>query len=123
MVYASTEDYLRYYTVVPENFDRIAERASRDIDTLTYHRIIGADWDSLTDFQRSTITECTCELIQFIDENSDVLDGVLNSYAINGVSMQFDFNVAVYRRNGVTIRSNTYSKLIGTGLCYAGGLR
>lgn len=120
MVYAATEDYLRYYTVVPENFDRLAERASRNIDTLTYNRIIGAGWESLTDYQRDTITECTCELIQFIDENADMLDGVLDSYAINGVSMKFDFNVSVYCCNGVFVRSSTYGRLMSTGLCYRG---
>lgn len=120
MVYATEEDYLKYYIVVPKDFDRLSERASRNIDTLTYNRIVGAGWDNLTDYQRSTITECTCELIQFIDENSDMLDGVLDSYAINGVSMKFDFNVSVCRCNGVIIRSSTYGQLMSTGLCYRG---
>ena len=57
MTYATTEDYLKYYTAIPEDFDRLAARASGDIDTLTHCRINGIGWDNLTDFQRETITE------------------------------------------------------------------
>ena len=88
--YATEADYLKYYTVVPESFDNLVRKASRIIDTLTYNRIIGKGFDNLTDYQQETITECCCEIVQFYDEYSDMLDTVLKSYGINGVSMQFD---------------------------------
>ena len=94
--YATEADYLKYYTVVPESFDNLVRKASRIIDTLTYNRIIGAGFDNLTDYQQETITECCCEIVQFYDEYADMLDTVLKSYGINGVSMQvFALRMAV----------------------------
>lgn len=115
--YATEADYLSYYAVVPENFDAIAQKASRMIDTLTYNRIIGAGFDNLTDYQKETIIECCCEIIQFYDEYADMLDTVLKSYGINGVSMQFDYNAGICVKNGCIVRQITYSKLMSTGLC------
>ncbi len=122
MTYATTEDYLKYYTAIPEDFDRLAARASGDIDTLTHCRINGIGWDNLTDFQRETITEVCCDIVRFIDENSELLNTPLSAYSVNGVSMQFKFNPTVYVQGGIIIRQRTYSRLVSTGLCYAGGL-
>lgn len=118
--YATEADYLKLYTVVPENFERLAYKASRIIDTLTYNRIVGQGFDNLTDYQRGAITDCCCEIIQFYDDNVDILENVLSSYAINGVSMQFDYNSGVCVVNGCVLRKNTYSRLMTTGFCYAG---
>lgn len=120
MTYAKQSDYLKYYTVVPDNFEQLAHKASRDIDALTYNRIIEQGFDNLTEFQRETITECCCEMIQFYDDNVDILDSVLDSYSINGVAMQFKTNLNVCIKNGCVLRLNTYGKLMSTGLCYGG---
>ncbi|MBQ8132919.1 MAG: hypothetical protein IJ192_00670 [Clostridia bacterium] len=122
MIYAAEEDYRKFYQNVPESFEQLVRRASRNIDILTYCRINGIGWDNLTDFQRDTITEACCDMVQFMSENGDLLDTPLNSYSINGVSMQFQFNPTVYCSKGVIMRQNTYSMLMSTGLCY-GGLR
>lgn len=122
MVYATSQDYLNYYTAVPDEFDRLVQKVSRDIDTLTHYRINGIGWENLTDFQRETITEVCCDIVQFTDENSELLDVPLSSYSVNGVSMQFKFNPTVYCSGGVIMRQSTYSRLVSTGLCYAGGL-
>lgn len=115
--YAAEADYLKYYTIAPKDFDKLVRRASRIIDTLTYNRIIGKGFESLSPYQQETITECCCEIVQFYDEYADVLDTVLKSYGINGVSMQFDYNTGVCVKNGCTIRQNTYNRLMSTGLC------
>lgn len=122
MVYATSQDYLNYYTVVPEDFDRLAQKASRDIDTLTYCRITGIGWDALTDFQREAITEVCCDIVQFADENRELLGTPLAAYSVNGVSMQFSFNPTVFIQDGIIMRQRTYGRLLSTGLCY-GGLR
>lgn len=115
--YAAEADYLKYYTIAPKDFDKLVRRASRIIDTLTYNRIIGKGFENLSPYQQETITECCCEIVQFYDEYADVLDTVLKSYGINGVSMQFDYNTGVCVKNGCTIRQNTYNRLMSTGLC------
>lgn len=119
--YITSEDYLRLYTVLPENFDRLAYKASRIIDSLTYNRIIGAGFRNLTDYQQETIKECCCETVQFYDDNVDILENVLSGYGINGVSMQFNYNASITVINGCPVRKATYNKLLSTGLCYAGG--
>lgn len=122
MVYATSQDYLNYYTVVPEDFDRLAERASRDIDILTHGRINGIGWEGLTDYQREAVTDVCCDMVQFIDENKELLDTPLDSYSINGVSMKFSFNPTVFVQGGIIMRQRTYGRLMSTGLCYNGGL-
>ena len=115
--YAAEADYLKYYTTAPKDFDKLVRRASRIIDTLTYNRIIGKGFENLSPYQQETIKECCCEIVQFYDEYAEVLDTVLKSYGINGVSMQFDYNTGVCVKNGCTIRQNTYNRLMSTGLC------
>lgn len=122
MVYATSQDYLNYYTVVPEDFDCLAQKASRDIDTLTYCRINDIGWNDLTSFQREAVTEVCCDIVRFMDENRELLNTPLSSYNINGVSMQFSFNPTIFVQSGIIMRQSTYGRLVSTGLCY-GGLR
>lgn len=115
--YITSEDYLKFYTVLPESFERLAYKASRIIDNLTYNRIVGIGFENLTEYQQETIKECCCETVQFYDDNVDVLENVLNSYAINGVSMQFNYNASIAVVNGCAVRRSTYNRLMSTGLC------
>ena len=122
MIYATSQDYLNYYTAVPDDFSRLVQKASRDIDTLTYCRINGIGWENLTDFQREAVTEACCDIVQFMDENRELLCTPLSSYSINGVSMQFSFNPTVFVQSGIVMRQSTYGRLVSTGFCCAGGL-
>lgn len=115
--YATEADYLKCYTVVPESFDNLVRKASRIIDTLTYNRIVGTGFENLSPYQQETIIECCCEIVQFYDDNVDILNSIMNSYSINGVSMQFQTNDNVCRKNGCVLRTNTYGRLMSTGLC------
>ncbi len=90
------------------------------IDILTYSRINATGFENLTAFQQRVIRECAVEIAKFFLANKDVLDIPLSSYSINGVAMQFNFNEAVYYRNGVIIPKITYKKLLLTDLCRGG---
>lgn len=121
MEYATEIDYLKIYDSLPNEFHTLVRKASRIIDVLTYNRVLAQGFNNLTALQQRTITECCCEIIQFYYENSDTLDSAFNSYSINGVSMQFNTNSsAIYQRDGIIIRADTYSRLLSTGLCYRG---
>lgn len=115
--YITSDDYLQLYAEVPDDFDRLAYKASRIVDTLTHNRIIGIGFENLTDYQQQTIIECCCEVVKFYYDNADVLDGALGAYSINGVSMQFSFNSSVAVIDGCTVSKSTYNRLITTGLC------
>lgn len=90
-------------------------QASRHIDTLTFNRI--SNIDALTDFRKETVKEVTAGLAEFEYENKDILQSVLSSYAINGVSMNFGESWNIKIINGVAIPMDLYNTLAQTGLC------
>lgn len=116
--YATESAYKEEYSSIPD--DELVKRlkqASRHIDSLTYNRILGHGFENLTPFQQGIVFECTCELADFEYENEDMIQSVLQTYAINGVSMAFGSSWNVLVQNGVAIKRDTYAKLMQTGLC------
>ena len=116
--YVTAADYDRYGSgnIQPEELDKILHNASRQIDSLTFNRIVGKGFDNLTDFQQEIITESCCKLADFLHDNADLLDSALSSYSVNGVSMSFG-GVAVTVINGVPVSREIYSLLCQSGLC------
>ena len=88
--------------------EEVISKTDSAIDILTYSRINAIGFENLTAFQQGIIRE------------KDVLDMPLTAYNINGVSMQFNFNEAVYHKGGVIIPKITYKKLLLTDLCRGG---
>lgn len=115
----------RYYSketggeIIEDDVDKYLRTASRHIDSLTYNRIVGRGFSNLTQFQQDIIREVCCELAEFEYENEDLIQNVLQSYSINGVSMSFGNSWNVKVISGVAIRSDIYEKLAQTGLCCA----
>lgn len=96
------------------------EQASRHIDILTYNRIRTVGFDKLTVYQQRIVKEVCKQLAEFEYENADVLNNILQSYSINGVSMSFSGGWNVTVQGGVAIRRDIYELLCTTGLCYRG---
>lgn len=120
--YLSVEEYLEYDGLIEKDIEKYLISASRHIDSLTYNRIVAKGFENLTEFQQEIIKTVCFDMANFEYENADLINSVLQSYSINGVSMQFgsSWNVAVI--GGVAIRRDTYNLLMQTGLCY-GGIR
>ena len=118
--YLSVEEYLNNGGLIDNDVEKYLISASRHIDSLTFNRIAAKDFESLTEFQQEIIKTVCFDMANFEYENEDLINSVLQSYSINGVSMQFgnSWNVAVI--NGVAIRRDTYNLLMQTGLCYRG---
>ena len=116
--YATSADYAQYGSgnIQPEELDQILHNASRQIDSLTFNRIVGKGFDNLTDFQQEIITESCCKLADFLHDNADLLGSAFSSYSVNGVSMSFG-GVAVTVINGVPVSREIYSLLCQSGLC------
>lgn len=92
------------------------ERASDDIDALTFSRIHAIGWDRLTAFQRERVQRACCAQAQFLAENADAVDSSISRYAINGVSIEFG-NSALYQVvQGVPVANAALSLLRQTGL-------
>ena len=118
--YATPEYYTDTYggTLILENdIERALQIASRHIDSLTYNRIVGRGFSSLTQFQRDIIQHVVCQQADFETENADEINSILSSYSINGVSAQFGSSWNVFTDKGVAMKRDLYALLCQTGLC------
>lgn len=118
--YATPEYYTDTYggTLILENdIERALQIASRHIDSLTYNRIVGRGFSSLTQFQRDIIQDVVCQQADFETENADEINSILSSYSINGVSAQFDSSWNVFTDKDVAMKRDLYALLCQTGLC------
>lgn len=116
--YLSVEEFevLNPNSIIPKDEHlKYLKQASRHVDTLTFNRI--GDIDSLTDFRKETVKEVAAALAEFEYENKEILQSILSSYAINGVSMNFGESWNVKLTNGVAIPMDLYNTLAQTGLC------
>ena len=114
----------RYYNdiyagnVIPEEeLKKALVNASRHVDALTFNRICGKGIYALTEYQQDVVREVVCEMADFEYENKDMINSVLKSYAINGVSMEFGESWNVVVENGIALKRDIYGKLSTTGLC------
>ena len=118
--YADPEYYRKIYggsTVPEESLERLLRQASRHIDSLTYNRIVGCGFESLTGFQQEVIQEVCCQQADFEYENADEISTILSGYSINGVSAQFGSSWNVFMDKGIAMKRDVYSLLSQTGLC------
>ena len=118
--YATPEYYTDTYggTLILENdIERALQIASRHIDSLTYNRIVGRGFSSLTQFQRDIIQDVVCQQADFETENADEINSILSRYSINGVSAQFGSSWNVFTDKGVAMKRDLYALLCQTGLC------
>lgn len=117
--YVSAAEYtaLGYEALPDGEANKYLVEASRNVDTLTFNRIVAKGFDNLTEFQQDIIREVVCRQADFLYENADALASVLDSYSINGVSMRFGTGFNVVMEGGLPIQSTVYSLLEQTGLC------
>lgn len=118
MIYATVNDYygLGYSNAKNTDLQLALNNASKHIDVLTFNRI---KFDKLAQLQKNIIVEVCCELADFELSNAEMLNSVIDSYSINGVSMQFG-GKNIIQISGITLKKETYQKLCQTGLCYRG---
>ncbi|MFQ7584973.1 MAG: hypothetical protein ACLRMW_12570 [[Clostridium] symbiosum] len=118
--YVTPEYYRDVYkgsTVPAVGLEKALQQASRHIDSLTYNRIVGQRFLSLTPFQQDVIREVVCQQADFETENADEINTILQGYSINGVSAQFGQSWNVFTDKGVAMRRDVYALLSQTGLC------
>ena len=118
--YADAAYYTDVYqgTTLPmDDIKRYLTQASRHIDSLTYNRIVGRGFSSLTQFQQEIIREVCCQQADFEYQNREIFDMILSGYSINGVSMQFGESWNVTTQKGIPMRRDVYEQLCQTGLC------
>lgn len=118
--YVTPDYYLKEYggSIVPDDdLEKVLRQASRHIDSLTYNRIVGQGFSNLKEFQQDLIREVVCQQADFEVENAELINTVLQSYGINGVSMQFGSTWNIFMDKGIAMKRDTYALLCQTGLC------
>ena len=117
--YAEQEYYEKISGVITtDDLERRLYIASRHSDTLTVSRIVARGFENLTEFQKDVVRLVVCKQADFEAENESLINSVLSSYSINGVSMGINaggWNVTV--QDGVIMRADNYAMLEQTGLC------
>lgn len=118
-MYVTPTEYttMGYKAIPTDSLVRYLTDASRNIDTLTFNRIVAKGFDNLTEFQKEIIKECTCKQADFLYENKDAIDSVFDTYSINSVTMKFGTGFAFMTDDGVPILTSVYAILKQTGLC------
>ena len=122
--YVTATEYttMGYSTIDATELNAYLLKASRDVDTLTFNRIVAKGFDNLTEFQQDIIKQVVCEQANFLYENADAIDSILSSYSINSVSMTFGTGFNVAMENGLPVQKTVYSLLEQTGLCWRGAV-
>lgn len=115
--YADLGDYFDLLPDAEEITEEDLRQASRHIDSLTYNRIVAAGFRNLTQFQQDIIKEVCCRQALFEMENRDIINSILSTYSINGVSMSIGGSWNTFTQNGVVMQKDAYALLQQTGLC------
>ncbi|MCQ4637025.1 hypothetical protein NE619_09805 [Anaerovorax odorimutans] len=117
--YVTQAEYEVYSSsrIPDDQLKRALRTASRHIDTLTYNRIVGRGFSSMTEFQQEVIKEVVSLQADFEYENADEINTILSSYSINGVSAQFGSSWNVFADMGIAMKRDVYELLKQTGLC------
>lgn len=120
-MYLTYEDYVKAggKLLTEENAEKHLQRASENIDTLTFNRIVGIGFENLTPFQQDLVKRTTFLQAEFLCENEDLTDTYVDSYSINGVSTSFG-SKNLRRQDGVLFPATAWCVLEQTGLCRRG---
>lgn len=118
-MYVDLEYYKNTYCgkLPDEEAEKALKQASRHIDMLTYRRIAGVGFDNLSPFQQETVKEVCCMMADFESTNASMINSLINSYSINGASINFSGESANCQLvNGIIVQKDVYAYLSQTGL-------
>lgn len=95
-----------------EYLENKLERASDQIDTLTYNRIIGIGFENLSEFQKDKIKKAVCLQADFIEQYGEFINMPLNGYSVGSTSVSFNGSIV----NGITTTKEVINYISQTGL-------
>ena len=92
MAYVDAEYYKNVYggNVIPEEeLLKQLERASDQVDSVTFNRISATGINGLTEFQRSRVRKAVCAHADFIYQYGPYLNMPLSGYSAGSISLSF----------------------------------
>ncbi|MNO37504.1 hypothetical protein D3C76_275870 [compost metagenome] len=119
MAYATAADYDLYGdgSIPTEQLDKALERASDQVDQLTYNRIVARGFSNLSPFQRKKVIKAVCEQADFAFKYGDYLTMPLSGYGAGSISMTFK---ATEGAGGIQTTDEIINLLLPTGLTNRG---
>lgn len=99
-------------TLNDDTLENILERASDQIDVLTYNRIIGIEFKNLSPFQQDKIKKAICLQAEFIEQYGEFINMPLSSYSVGSTSVSFNGSIV----NGITTTKEVINYIYQTGL-------
>ena len=97
---------------IEEKLNSKLERASDQIDALTFNRIVGIGFDNLTEFQKDKVKKAVCLHANFMDQYGEYIDMPVSGFSAGSTSVSFNAN----KINGVTTTQEVLNCLKQTGL-------
>ena len=100
-------------TLIPDvSLTNKLDRASDQVDSLTYNRIIGIGFDNLTNFQKDKVKKAICIHAEFMEQYGEYVDMPLSGFSAGSTSVSFNGN----KINGITTTQEVINYLKQTGL-------
>lgn len=109
-------EYYKYTfegTILNEsNCEKRLERASDQVDSLTFNRIRAKGFDNLTEFQKDRIKKAVCIHAEFMEQYGDYINMPLSGFSAGSISVNF----SAQKVNGITTTQEVLNYLNQTGL-------
>lgn len=115
MSYVDEVYYSAFSGLITDKLDSKLEKATDQINSLTYNRIIGIGFDNLTEFQKDKVKKAVCLQADFIEQYGAYINMPISGYSAGDITLNLDGNV-VKRINGVVTSSEAFGYLSQTGL-------
>ena len=115
MAYADATYYKDTFlgnTIPDDRLSNKLERASDQVNSLTYNRIIGIGFDNLSEFQKDKVRKAVCLHAEFIEQYGEYIDMPLSGFTAGSTTVNFNGN----KINGVTTTQEVLNYLKATGL-------
>ena len=111
-MYVDEAYYTDFSGQIEEKLNSKLERASDQIDALTFNRIVGIGFDNLTEFQKDKVKKAVCLHANFMDQYGEYIDMPLSGFSGGSTSVSYNAHTV----NGVTTTQEVLKYLKQTGL-------
>lgn len=115
MAYADAEYYKNTYggsTIPDTELTRQLDKASYDVDAMTYTRIATIDINSFTAFQQDRVRKAVCAHADFIYQYGPYLNMPVSGYSAGSISLSFK----AVEAGGIKTSEEVTNLLKATGL-------
>ncbi|MFL0245523.1 hypothetical protein [Candidatus Clostridium stratigraminis] len=112
MSYVDEDFYNGFSGLITDKLDSKLEKATDQINALTYNRIIGLGFENLTSFQQDKVKKAVCIHADFVEQYGEYINMPLSGFSAGSISVSFN----AQKINGITTTQEVLNYLGQTGL-------